>query len=102
MFVIANFLLAIAIILDVVLTIYMWIIIARAILSWVVPFSRSHFAYALAHGLSRLTDPVLWRIQRFLPLRGMGIDISPIMAILAILFLKYFLVATLFDIARSL
>ena len=102
MFVVANFLFAIATILDIALTLYMWLIIARAIISWVIPFSRSPLAHTIAHGLARLTDPVLWRIQRFLPLRGMGIDLSPLIAILIIMFLKYFLVATLFDLARRL
>jgi YggT family protein len=102
MFIIANFLLAIATIFDIVLTVYMWIIIARVVLSWVIPFARSPLAYTLVHGISRLTDPVLGRIQRFLPLRGMGINLSPLIAIFVIIFLKYFLVATLFDIARRL
>jgi YggT family protein len=102
MFVMANFLFAIATVLDIVLTLYLWIIIARAIISWVIPFSRSPLAHTIAHGLARLTDPVLWRIQKFLPLRGMGLDISPLIAVLIIMFLKSFLVATLFDIARRL
>ena len=102
MFAMANFLFAIATILDIALTLYMWIIIARAIISWVIPFSRSPLGHTIAHGLALLTHPVLWRIQRFLPLRGMGIDLSPLIAIFIIMFLKYFLVATLFDLARRL
>ncbi|MBW2057686.1 MAG: YggT family protein [Deltaproteobacteria bacterium] len=98
MYVVANFLFAVAKILDVVLSIYMWIIIARAVLSWVSPDPRN----PIVSTLSRLTDPVLWRIRRFLPVRGVGIDVSPIIAILAIIFLRYFLVATLFDIAKHL
>jgi YggT family protein len=98
MFIISNFISAIATILDMLLSIYMWIIIARAIVSWVSPFSRNPIVYALV----RLTEPVLWRIRRIIPLRGMAIDFSPIIAILAITFLKYFVVATLYDIARTL
>ena len=98
MFIITNFIYAIATILDMVLSIYMWIIIARAIVSWVSPFSRSPIVYALI----RLTDPVLQRLRRILRLRGMGIDFSPMIAILAILFFKYFVVASLYDIARTL
>ena len=98
MFIIANFIYAIATIIDMILSIYMWIIIARAIVSWVSPFSRSPIVYALV----RLTDPVLWRIRRIIPLRGRGIDFSPMIAILAIVFLKYFAVASLYDIARTL
>jgi YggT family protein len=76
----------------------MWIIIARAILSWVSVDPRN----PIVSLLYQLTDPVLWRIRRFLPLRGVGIDVSPIIAILAIIFLRYFVVATLFDIASHL
>jgi YggT family protein len=96
MFVVSNFLLAIAKILDVVLSIYMWIIIARAVLSWINLDPRNPFVSLLY----QLTEPVLSRIRRFIPLRGVGIDVSPIVAILAIVFLRSFVVATLFDIAR--
>ena len=98
MFIITNFINAIATIADMILSIYMWIIIARAIVSWVSPFSRSPIVYALI----RLTDPVLQRIRRISRLRAMGIDFSPMIAILAILFLKYFVVASLYDIARTM
>jgi YggT family protein len=76
----------------------MWIIIARAVLSWVNPDPRN----AIVQLLYQLTEPVLWQVRRRLPLRGVGIDISPIIVILAILFVRYFLIATLFDIARRL
>jgi len=98
MFIMTNFIYAIATIVDMILSIYMWIIIARAIVSWVSPFSRNPIVYALI----RITDPVLQRIRRIFRLRGMGIDLSPMVAILAILFLKYFVVASLYDIARTL
>ena len=98
MFVIGNLLFAVAKILSVVLTLYMWIIIARAVLSWVNPDPRN----LIVHLLYQVTEPVLWQIRRRLPLRAVGIDISPIIAILAILFVRYFLIATLFDIARRL
>lgn len=98
MYVITNFLFALAKILDVVLTIYMWIIIARAVLSWVSPDPRN----PIVNILYQLTEPLLWRIRRYLPLRGVGIDISPIIAILAIIFLRHFVVATFFDIASRM
>jgi YggT family protein len=98
MFVIANFLFAIAKILDVALSLYMWVIIIRAVLSWVNVDPRNPIVAILC----QLTDPLLWRIRRYLPLRGAGIDISPIIAILSIIFLRHFVVATLFDIAKSL
>ena len=98
MFIITNFIYATATILDMVLSIYMWIIIARAIVSWVSPFSRNPIVFTLI----RLTDPLLYRIRRIIPLRGIGIDFSPMIAILAILFLKYFVLASLYDLARAL
>ena len=98
MFIIHNFIYAIATIADMILSIYMWIIIARAIVSWVRPFSRHPIVYTLI----RLTDPVLHRIRRIIPLRGMGIDLSPVIAILAIVFLQHFVVESLYDLARSL
>jgi YggT family protein len=98
MFIMHNFIYAVATIIDLLLSIYMWIIIARAIVSWVSPFSRSPIVYTLV----RLTEPVLQRIRRIIPLRGMGIDLSPMVVILAILFLRYFVVASLYDMARAL
>jgi len=98
MFVIANFLSAFARILDVALSIYMWIIVARAVLSWVNVDPRN----PIVNLLYQITDPLLWRIRQFLPLRGLGIDVSPIIAILAIYFLQRFVVATLFDIASRM
>jgi YggT family protein len=98
MFVIGNLLLAVAKILNVALSLYMWIIIARAVLSWVSPDPRNRIVQLLY----QVTEPVLWQIRRRLPLRGVSIDVSPIIVILAILFVRYFLIATLFDIARRL
>jgi YggT family protein len=96
--VLANFLVAIAKVLDVILSLYMWIVIARAILSWINLDPRN----PLVQLLYRLTDPVLRRIRRWLPLKGFGIDISPIIVILIIIFLRSFVVTSLIDLARSL
>jgi YggT family protein len=102
MFAIANLLVALAAILNLALSVYMWIIIARVIVSWVIPFRPGPFVHSLAYGLSRVTDPVLSRIQRYIPLRGAGLDFSPFIAILIIVFLQHFLVGTLIDLARRL
>ncbi len=102
MFAVANLLMALAAILNLALSVYMWIIIARVIVSWVIPFRPGPFVHSLAYGLSRITDPVLSRIRRYIPLRGAGLDFSPFIAILAIIFLQHFLVATLIDLARRL
>ena len=98
MFIIANFIYAIATIVDMILSVYMWILVARAIVSWVSPFSKNLIVYTLI----RLTDPVLQRIRRIFRLRGTGIDLSPMVAMLVIVFLKYFVVASFYDIARTM
>jgi len=102
MFVIGNFLVAIAAVLDLALSVYMWMIIIRAVISWVTPFSSSPLLFGLIHGLDRITEPVLRRIRRIFRFRGMGLDISPMIAILAILFIKYFFIATLLDIGQGI
>ncbi len=92
MFVIGYFLNAVATILDYVLTIYMWIIIIRALLSWVNPDPYN----PIVQTLYRITDPVLYKIRRMLPITySFGIDFSPVIVILIIYFLQLFLVTTL-------
>ncbi|MBI4824263.1 MAG: YggT family protein [Nitrospirae bacterium] len=97
MFVFGNLLLAMAKVLDIVLSIYMWIIIIRALISWVNPDPYN----PLVRALHAVTEPVLRPIRRAIGF-GVGIDISPMIIILAILFLKYFLIASLQDIAGRL
>ncbi len=98
MFVLSNFLIAVAKILDIALTLYMWIIIGRAIISWVNPDPYN----PIVRFLHSVTEPVLYAIRRRLPLFFGGIDFSPILVILAIIFLQSFLVQTLIQIARRL
>jgi YggT family protein len=98
MFVAKNLLIALAKILDISLSVYMWILIIRAVLSWVSPDPYN----PIVRGLYSITEPVLSFIRRRLPLMAGGIDFSPMVAILAILFLQYFLVRTLYDLAAVL
>jgi len=98
MFVAKNLLVAVAKILDLGLSAYMWIIIIRAVLSWVSPDPYNPIVRAIAS----ITDPVLSWLRRQFPLMAGGIDFSPMVAILAILFLRYFLVKTLFDMAMRM
>ena len=91
MYIWANLLNAVAIILDYVLTFYMWIIVIRALISWVNPDPYN----PIVQFLYRITEPVLYPIRRRLPFGRMGIDFSPFIAILIIIFLQYFLVASL-------
>jgi YggT family protein len=94
MFVFGNLLHALAYILDAALTIYMWIIIIAALISWVNPDPYN----PIVRFLYSVTDPVLRPIRKRIGI-AMGIDISPLIVILIIMFIKYFLVASLFDMA---
>lgn len=98
MFVLNNFIVATAKVIDIALTIYMWIIIFRALISWVNPDPYNQIVIILY----RLTEPVLGPIRRKLPMSNMGIDFSPIVVILVIVFLKYFLVETMIQFASNL
>ena len=98
MFVIGNFLVAVAKVLDIALTLYMWIIIARAVISWVNPDPYN----PIVRFLNSVTEPVLYYIRRRLPLNFGGMDFSPILVILAIIFIQAFLVQSLIQLARYL
>jgi YggT family protein len=98
MFVLGNLLEALASVIGLVLNLYMWIIIARAVISWVNPDPYN----TIVRILYSLTDPVLLAIRRRLPLSFSGIDFSPIVVILAIVFLQRFLVTSLHDLARQI
>ncbi|MBI5047728.1 MAG: YggT family protein [Deltaproteobacteria bacterium] len=97
MFVFANLIEALATIFSYLLTIYMWIIIIRALISWVNPDPYS----PIVRFLYQATEPVLYPIRRRLPFMG-GIDLSPIIVLLVILFLQVFLVKTLNELAIRL
>ncbi len=98
MFVLGNFLTAIAKVLGVVLTLYMWVIIARAILSWVSPDPYN----PIVRFIHNITEPVLYQIRKRLPLNFGGIDFSPIVVLLAIFFLQQFVVQSLLELALTL
>lgn len=98
MFVLENFIIALAKVVDMVLTLYMWIIIIRAVISWVNPDPYN----PIVQFLYRITEPVMEPVRRWLPFRGMGIDISPIIVILAIIFLQSFLVKSMLELAAYL
>ena len=98
MFILENFITALAKIIDMGLTLYMWVIVARALISWVNPDPYN----SIVLFLYRVTEPVMAPIRRWLPLRGLGIDISPIIVIAAIMFLQSFLLKSLMDLAYYL
>ena len=96
MFIPSNFISAVAHILDVLLNIIYWLVIIRALISWVNPDP----ANAIVQFLNKTTDPILEPIRKRLPLNlRFGIDISPIIVILAVMFLKSFLIKSLFDLS---
>ena len=97
MFVAGNILQGMAYVLDTVLFLYMWLIIIRALISWVNPDPWN----PIVQFLMRATDPVLIVIRRRVGLLG-GIDFSPIVAILLIMFLQYAVVQTIRDIGFRL
>jgi YggT family protein len=98
MVVIANFLNALASILDLVLWAYVWVLVARAVISWVNPDPYNPIVQALY----KLTEPVLYPVRRLMGGYGLGIDFSPMIVILIIYFLQMFLIRTLHDIANQL
>lgn len=93
-----NLIFAIAKILDLGINLYIIIIIIRTVLSWFNPNPHSPGMMFLI----KITEPVLYRIRRFLPLSGVGLDLSPIIAILGLMFVRYFLVSSLYDLSFTL
>ena len=98
MFMISNFLFALAKLIEILLGVYMWIVIGRAILSWVNPDPYN----PIVRFLHDVTEPVLSRIRRIIPAFGGGMDFSPMILILAIYFLMSFLVPTLRHMATAI
>jgi YggT family protein len=97
-FVLSNFITGVAKVLSIVLNLYMWLIIIRALASWFSPDPYN----PIYQFLIRITEPVLGYIRRILPMRVGMMDLAPIVALLAIIFLQTFLVQSLYGIAMSL
>jgi len=93
-FILGYFLKALALVLDTVLTLAMVVVIARAILSWVSPDPYN----PIVRIINQLSEPMLYPVRRRVPYFG-GIDFSPIIVLLAIMFLNEFAVNTLYRIA---
>lgn len=92
----AQLLVALANLVSLVLWAYMWIVIIRALLSWVNPDPHN----PIVRFLYRATEPVLRPIRQRLPTWQMGLDLSPLIVILVIYFLQRFLVPVLYQMAR--
>ena len=97
MFVLSNFITAIARVIDIVLTVYMWIIIARALISWVNPDPYNKIVIFLY----RVTEPVLRPVRRIIPRHSLPIDFAPLIVLLIIIFLQSFLVKTMLQMATG-
>jgi YggT family protein len=95
--ILATFIQAIAQILSMVINIYIWVIIIAALLSWVNPDPSN----PIVQILRRLTEPAYAFVRRYIPTVIGGIDLSPIIIILALQFLDLFLVKVLFNLAQS-
>ena len=99
MFPIANLLISFAHLLGFILQAYMWVIIGRALISWVNPDPYN----PIVRILHNLTEPVLYQVRKKLPFTyTSGMDLSPIVVMLIIMFLQSFLVRTLIDIANRI
>jgi YggT family protein len=98
MFIFANFLIALAQVLDYAFWAYLWIVFARVVISWINadPYNP------IVRFVHNATEPVLERVRDKLPLVGGGFDLSPIVVWLAILFIRRFLIQSLYDLAYSL
>lgn len=98
MLILSNFFMAVAIVLDYALNIYMWIVIASAVLSWVNPDPYN----PIVRFLRKATEPVFYQIRKHLPVTFGGLDLSPIVVFLVIIFLQNFVVKSLVGLARSM
>ena len=96
MFILGNFIISIARVADILLTLLYWLILVRALVSWVSPDPSN----SIVQFLYRTTEPILQPIRRILPTTS--IDLSPIVAFLGIIFLKSFLISTLINIGYRL
>ncbi len=94
----SNFLFACAKVIDWVLVVYMWIVIARVVLSWVSPDPYN----PIVRFITNITEPLLYQIRKRLPVSFGGLDLSPIIVFLAIMFLRSFVVRTLFDFSGTM
>lgn len=98
MFIFGNFIIAVANILDIVLSAYTWVVIIAALITWVNPDPYN----PVVRFLRAVTDPVLTPIRRMIGYRLGPIDISPIIVILAIVFIQKFFVRSLIELGIKL
>ncbi|MBN2427521.1 MAG: YggT family protein [Deltaproteobacteria bacterium] len=95
--IVREIILALAQVVDLVFTLYIFIIVARAILSWVNPDPYN----PIVRFLHSATDPVLYKIQRWVPMTFGGIDFSPLVLLVALTFLQRVIHAVFIQLASS-
>jgi YggT family protein len=98
MFIVGNFITALATIIDYVLIFFMWVVIARAVLSWVSPDPYN----PIVRFIHNVTEPVLYPIRTRLPVVFGGMDLSPIIVFLIIIFLRIFVIGSLLRLSATL
>ena len=98
MFVLGNLLNAVAWVLDNIITLYILIIVINALLSWVRPDPFN----PIVRVLGTLSDFICDPIRRLIPMHSLGVDLSPIVAVLFLYFTKLFVVQTLHDLASRM
>lgn len=98
MFVASNFISALALVLNYLFEFYTWVLIIRALISWVNPDPYN----PIVQFLYKVTEPVLYPLRRMMRTYSTGIDLSPMVAILIIMFLRRFLVSSLYELAARM
>ncbi len=93
-----NVVIGLARVLDILLEFYMWVIIIRALISWVNPDPYN----PIVQFLQKATDPVLRPLRKLVPPWKLGLDLSPFIAVLIIIFLQYALIKNLYKLASRL
>lgn len=98
MFVLSNFIVAVACVIDILLTVVWWLVLIRALISWVNPDPFN----PIVSFLTRVTEPILEPFRRMIPAFRTGIDLSPLLVMIAIVFIRLFLIQSLRDLAVTL
>ena len=98
MFILGNFIRALAEVINIGLTLFMWIVIAHAVLSWVRPDPYN----PIVRFINQVTEPLLYQIRRRIPTVFGGMDFSPIIVLMGVVFLKIFIVDSLLRLAMLL
>ncbi len=98
MYIFGYLLMGIAKVMDIVLLLFMWIVIIRAVLSWVNPDPFN----PIVRFIHNITEPILYPIRSRLPVGFGGFDLSPVVVFLAVIFLRTFLVSSLMRLSAGL